>query len=51
MHRAINCGVAQEKLFIMAKSKKYDADFERFARKIQKNIKQLRKESGLSTNQ
>ena len=32
----------------MAKSKKYDADFEKFARKVQKNIKKLRKESGLS---
>ena len=48
MHRAINCGFAQEKLFSMAKSQKYDADFERFARKVQKNIKQLRMESGLS---
>jgi transcriptional regulator with XRE-family HTH domain len=32
----------------MAKSIKYDADFERFARKVQKKIKALRKERGLS---
>ncbi len=48
MHPAINCGHAQEKISGMAKSKKYDANFERFARKVQKNIKKLRKESGLS---
>ena len=48
MHPAINCGYAQEKLYVMVKSKKYDADFERFTRKVQNNIKKLRKESGLS---
>ncbi|MBL1141580.1 MAG: helix-turn-helix transcriptional regulator [Proteobacteria bacterium] len=32
----------------MTKQIKYAADFERFARKVQKNIKRLRKEKGLS---
>ena len=32
----------------MAKSKKFDTDFDLFARKVQRNIKKLRKEKGLS---